>query len=39
MKPKLPRIFKNIQKIKYKKCPVVGGWCFNPLCIIGCVED
>ena len=27
-----------ISKTYYKKCPVVGGWCFNPLCAFGCIE-
>lgn len=20
-------------------CPVTGGYCFNPVCIMGCIED
>lgn len=38
---KLPRIIKNNKKKShqsFKRCPM-GGYCFNPLCIFGCIED
>lgn len=41
----MKRIEKPKQQLKpqggdgYKKCPVDGGWCINPFCALGCVED
>lgn len=40
MKKKL-RILKKIKKIKtqfLKKCPN-GGYCINPICMFGCVDE
>ena len=41
MKKKLPRFIAQAKKNgnqSYKKCPVSGGYCFNPFCVLGCVE-